>query len=56
MLTIIPAYCLLIFFADNGIGAQAFLAMTDKDIDNKELGFTFGGRIILRQVLKTLSN
>ena len=55
MLTVIHAYCLLIFFADNGIGAQAFMEMTDADIDNKELGFTFGGKIILKRVLKTLS-
>ena len=54
MLTVIPAYCLLIF-ADNGIGAQAFTEMTDTDIDDKELGFTFGGRKILKQVLQTLS-
>ena len=31
------------------------MEMTDADIDNKELGFTFGGRKILKRVLRTLS-
>ena len=46
---------LLIQFADNCIGAQAFMEMTDEDIDGKELDFSFGGKKILKRVLKTLS-
>ena len=41
-------------FADNCIGAQAFMEMTDEDIDDKEHGFSFGGKKILKRVLKTL--
>ena len=31
------------------------MEMTDEDIDDKELGFSFGGKKILKRVLKTLS-
>ena len=41
-------------FVDNCIGAQAFMEMTDEHIDSKELGFTFGGKLVLKRVLKTL--
>ena len=40
--------------ADNCIGAQAFMELTDEYIDGKELGFTLGGKLILKRVLKTL--
>ena len=46
---------IMIQFADNCIGAQAFTEMTDEDIDDKELGFSFGGKKILKRVLKILS-
>ena len=46
---------IMIQLADNCIGAQAFMEMTDEDIDDKELGFSFGGKKILKRVLKTLS-
>ena len=41
-------------FVDNCIGAQAFMEMTDEDIKDEELGFSFGGKKILKRVLKTL--
>ena len=36
---------------DNGIGAQVFAELTEKDIDGPDLGFTFGGKKILKKVL-----
>ena len=37
---------------DNGIGAKAFVtALTEDHIDNSELGFTFGGKIVLKRLL-----
>lgn len=36
---------------DNGIGANVFTEMTSEDIDEKELNFSFGGRIALKKVL-----
>ena len=32
------------------------MEMTDEDIDDKELGFTFGGRKILKRALKALNS
>ena len=29
---------------DSGIGAKVFTEMTNEDIDDKELNFSFGGR------------
>ena len=42
-------------FIENGIGAKAFKYLTSEDIDDKELGISFGGRKVLKQLLKTVS-
>ena len=39
------------FDTANGIGANVFTEMTNEDIDDKELNFSFGGRIALKKVL-----
>ena len=36
---------------DNGIGAKVFTKLTNEDIDDKDLGFSFGGRKVLKQIL-----
>ena len=41
-------------FIDNGIGAKGFMDLTSEDIGDKELGISFGGRRVLKRVLKTI--
>lgn len=48
------AYCL--HCSDNGIGAKVFVIdITEADIDSQELGFSFGGRRVLKRILKVYS-
>lgn len=42
---------LCIYDTDNGIGAKVFTELTNEDIDDKDLGFSFGGRKVLKRVL-----
>ena len=42
-------------FIENGIGAKGFMDLTSEDIDDKELGISFGGRRVLKRILKTVS-
>ena len=43
---------LMMYDTDNGIGAKVFTELTNVDIDDKEdLGFSFGGRKVLKRVL-----
>ena len=37
--------------ADNGIGAKVFTELTNEDIDDEDLGFSFGGRKVLKRIL-----
>ena len=36
---------------DNGIGANIFTELTNDDINDKDLGFSFGGKKVLKNVL-----
>ena len=40
------------FIADNGVVAKAFLELTEDDIEDKQLNITFGGKKILKKLLK----
>ena len=42
------------FTTDNGIVAKAFLELTEDDIGNQQLNITFGGKKILKKLLKQL--
>ena len=53
-LLFIIVYLIILKFnydTDNGIGAKVFTEMTNEDIDDKELNFSFGGRKALKKVL-----
>ena len=48
-------YCKSSYFTtDNGIVAKAFLELTEDDIENQQLNITFGGKKILKKLLKQL--
>ena len=38
--------------ADNGIGAKVFIELTEKDINSADLGLSYGGKKVIRKVLK----
>ena len=42
------------FTTDNGIIAKAFLELTEDDIENQQLNISFGGKKILKKLLKQL--
>ena len=56
-IAIVTAHVLMIqIFIENGIGAKAFKYLTSEDIDDKELGISFGGRRVLKRILKTVKS
>lgn len=46
----------IIIFTDNGINAKAFLQLSDSHIDSKQFAITFGGKLILKKLLKALKD
>ena len=42
------------FSTDNGIVAKVFLELTEDDIEGPQLNITFGGKKILKKLLKQL--
>ena len=39
-------------YTDNGINAKAFLQLSDSHIDSEQFAITFGGKLILKKLLK----
>ena len=42
------------FTTDNGVVAKVFLELTDEDIEDKQLNISFGGKKILKKLIKQL--
>ena len=44
-------YCYCLNFADNCIGANVFSDLTEEDVNDPSLDFSFGGKKLLKKIL-----